>query len=140
MPTTSENGVVWFGLKELIQLPAVEHPISRMDEARIALCEEWIELHLKPTKTIRSTTSAYGYKHDVERWSMTIEPRPWVQVWADTPWIKKGERIYIAEEAFVEAMIRRGYRTKKDNDMLSDEYNSVYFNATLAKRAPRPKR
>lgn len=132
MPKTTKSGVVMYTLQELIdpQQTANAHPISRMDEGRISLCEEWISLNLKPTKTIRETISAYSYKHDVERWSMTVEPRPWIQVWLNTPWTHKGERIYVAEEAFIEAMLRQGYKAKKKTFM----GQSIYFNATSAKR------
>ena len=107
-------------------------PVSRMNENLIALCEEWIDLHLMPTKTIRPKTS-YDYKHEVEIWTGTTEPRAWVQVAKDVPWTHKGERVYIPEEAFVTAMERQGYRIEHPNWVPLDMTISAKFNATKKK-------
>ena len=109
-------------------------PNNRMDENLIALCQEWIDLHLKPTKTIRAISS-YQYKHAVENWTGETDPRPWVQVAKDVPWTKKGERVYIPEEAFVEAMNRSGYRIKHPNNPPIDMTIDAKFNATRKNRS-----
>ncbi len=122
---------VSFSIEELLALQP-PMPENVMNENLIELCGEWIDFHLSPTKTIRPKTS-YEYKHDVEDWTVKTEPRGWVQVAKDVPWTRKGERIYIPEPCFVEAMIRRGYRVKHPPTPPRDLTIEAQFNATRKK-------
>lgn len=103
--------------------------IGAVSESQIYLCEVWISEHLKPTKTIRKTMNSYGYKHDVERWTEQIDPDPSVSAYPDVPWLER-QRVYIAEESFIEAMARAGYRVSKLR-------HETYFNATSKERRRR---
>lgn len=76
----------------------------------------WIREHLRPCKTIRPRHTSYGYKHDVERWSE-----------------ENGGRLYVANGAFIVAMLEEGYRA----DRVRPRCINAFFNAR-AKRKSEP--
>lgn len=73
----------------------------RLDQ--VAIAADWIKLQV-PTTSINRRCSSYTYKHDVERWRLSL-----------------GEEVYVCNGAFIAAAIGLGFRYQLDGP-------NVYFN------------
>lgn len=64
-------------------------------EEQVALCREWIRLHVRERLTGNRHAFPYHLKHEVERWQGLAH-------------------VYIPESAFLEAAMRAGFRLHRN--------------------------
>lgn len=95
------------------------------NEEQIAVCQDWIRRHARPTKTIRKRHSSYGLKHYVES-STRRSGQAFDQVDSrGREWV--GDYYYVTNGAFIEAARREGYRIVR-----TDAHSpNAFFNMVL---------